>query len=87
MKKITVSLDDETFRRALIKASERDSSVSALVKEFLSALGSTDSRSEILKREERSLRQRITNFTAGDRLPRSLYNHIMTRIVTGEVFV
>jgi hypothetical protein len=33
-------------------------------------LGSTESKSDILKREERSLRERITNFSAGDRLPR-----------------
>jgi plasmid stability protein len=70
MKNITVSLDDETYRRARIKAAERDSSVSALVKEFLVKLGSTESKSDILKREERSLRERITNFSAGDRLPR-----------------
>ena len=35
MKNITVSVDDETYRRARIKAAERDTSVSALVRGFL----------------------------------------------------
>jgi hypothetical protein len=36
MKNITVSVDDETYRRARIKAAESDTSVSALVRRFLS---------------------------------------------------
>ncbi len=51
-------------------AAERDTSVSALVKEFLSRLGSGESKSERLMREERDLRDRITSFRAGDKLPR-----------------
>jgi len=35
MKNITVSVDDETYRRARIKAAERETSLSALVKQFL----------------------------------------------------
>ena len=70
MKNITVSVDDDTYRRARIKAAEQDTSVSALVKRFLAELASAESDTERLKREERALRERITDFTAGDRLSR-----------------
>ena len=70
MKNITVSIDDETYRRARIKAAEQDTSVSALVKRFLAELAAGESDAERLRREERALRERITAFTAGDRLSR-----------------
>ena len=70
MKNITVTLDDETYRRARIKAAERNTSVSALVKRFLAEIAAGESEPERLKREERVLRERITSFRAADRLPR-----------------
>ncbi len=70
VKNITVSLDEDTYRRARMIAAERDTSVSALVKEFLSNLGSGESQVERLKREERDLRERITTFRASNRQPR-----------------
>jgi hypothetical protein len=70
MKNITVSLDDETYRRARVIAAERETSVSALVKQFLVALASGESEIERLKREERALREHITSFRASDRLSR-----------------
>ena len=38
VKNITVSVDDETYRRSRIKAAEASTSVSALVRAFLMAL-------------------------------------------------
>ena len=70
MKNITVSLDDEIYRRARMAAAERATSVSALVKRFLTDLGSGESETERLKREERALRERITRFRASDRISR-----------------
>jgi hypothetical protein len=70
MKNITVSLDDETYRRARMMAAQRDTSVSALVRRFLLDLASGESENERLKRLERELRERITNFDASDRLSR-----------------
>ena len=70
MKNITVTVDDETYRRARMKAAERDTSVSALVKHFLADLAGGESDAERLKREERALRERISSFRAADRLPR-----------------
>ena len=70
MKNITVSLDDETYRRARMIAAERDTSVSALVKRFLVDMASGETEFERLRREEQELRMRIKNFSGADRLPR-----------------
>ena len=70
MKNITVSLDNETYRRARMAAAQRDTSVSALVKRFLLDLASGESETERLKRQEQQLRERITDFDASDRLSR-----------------
>ena len=70
MKNITVTVDDEIYRRARIKAAERDTSVSALVKHFLMEIAVAESDTERLKGEERALRERIATFRAADRMPR-----------------
>jgi uncharacterized protein DUF6364 len=70
MRNITVSLDDETYRKARMKAAEQNTSVSALVKRFLVEVAAGESEPERLKREERVLRERITAFRAADRLQR-----------------
>lgn len=70
MKNITVSLDDETYRRARIRAAELDTSVSALVKRYLVDLAGQESEFERLARLERELRERVQSFRAGDRLSR-----------------
>jgi len=69
-KNITVSVDEETYRRARIKAAELETSVSALVKGFLAGLAAGERDVDRLKREERELRSRISAFRAGDRLAR-----------------
>jgi len=65
-----VSLDDDTYRRARVIAAERGTSVSALVKAFLSDVASGENESEGYKREERALRERIVSFSASSRLSR-----------------
>ena len=70
MKNITVSLDEEIYRRTRIKAAERHTSVSALVKGFLVELTSAGPGARGLEREERKLRARIRSFSAGNRLSR-----------------
>lgn len=69
MKNITVTVDDETYRRARIKAAERDTSVSALVKQFLNEL-SGDDEFDRLWRKEQELRKQIRSFDGSDRLSR-----------------
>ena len=71
MKNITVSVDDETHRRARMKAAEQETSVSALVRQFLTGLAAGDSEAKNLVREEKALRERIRDFSAAGRLSRA----------------
>jgi hypothetical protein len=71
MKNITVTVDDETYRAARMKAAELDTSVSALVKRYLTELCAGESEFERLERLERALRARVpTEFRAADNLTR-----------------
>jgi hypothetical protein len=70
VKNITVTLDDETYRRARIKAAELETSVSALVRHYLVDFAGGESEFERLEKLERTLRDRIVSFRAGDRLSR-----------------
>jgi hypothetical protein len=64
VKNTTVTVDDQTYRRARIKAAEQNTSVSALVKRFLTELAAGEGDVQRLKREERALRERIGTFRA-----------------------
>ena len=70
VKNVTVTLDDETYRRARIRAAELETSVSALVKRYLVDLAGSETEFERLEKLERTLRDRIVAFRASDRLPR-----------------
>ena len=70
MKNITVSVEDEVYQRARIKAAELDTSVSALVKAFLNKLTEEESDMERRKRLQRETLASIHSFSAGDRLSR-----------------
>lgn len=70
MKNITVSIDDETYRRARMKAAQKDTSVSAMVRQFLTEVAQGESEFERLKRREAEIRAQIKEFSASDRLPR-----------------
>ncbi len=70
MKNITVSLPDDIYRRARIKAAERDTSVSALVREFLTNLGEEESDFERRKRLQAEVLASVKDFRAGDRMTR-----------------
>lgn len=50
MKNITVTVDDELYRMARVKAAERDTSVSSLVREFLKSLSEGESDFDRRKR-------------------------------------
>jgi hypothetical protein len=70
VKNITVSLDDETYRKARIEAARRDTSVSALVKLFLTSLEESETDSERMKRQEKMLREQVSAFSGSNRLSR-----------------
>jgi plasmid stability protein len=70
MKNITVSVDEETHRRARIRAAELDTSLSAAVRKFLIEFAGGETDFERRKKlQERTLAS-IRSFRAGDRLSR-----------------
>ena len=86
MRNITVSIDDETYRRSRVRAAELDTSVSALVRRYLNRLAqgkSLDRTAEEATAEtERERRERLLRdvfedicatrprFRASENLPR-----------------
>jgi hypothetical protein len=75
MKNITVTVDDDTYRKARMKAAAMDTSVSALVKKFLTEIGTSETEFERLKRQEREVMADIQTFSASENLSRdTLYD-------------
>jgi plasmid stability protein len=72
MKNITVSLDDDLYRRARVRAAELDTSVSALVKKYLSDLAGEETDFERRKRLQNEMFAKVKarRFSASDRLSR-----------------
>jgi len=70
MKNITVSVPDEVYRDARIRAAERGSSVSALVAEYLRTLSERDDELTRLEAQRRRIVAGIKQFSAGDRIDR-----------------
>ncbi len=70
MKNITVSLPEETYRRARVRAAELDTSVSALVREYLTSLAAEETDFERKKKLQDQVISTIVGFRAGDRLTR-----------------
>lgn len=81
MRNITVSVDDETYRQARIRAAEMDTSVSALVREYLRTLTNAgpgaqkhETASQRRMRKLSEVREEISrtnpNFRVADNIPR-----------------
>jgi plasmid stability protein len=70
VKNITISLPDELYRRVRIKAAERDTSVSGLVRDLLASIGEEESDFERRKRLQDEVLASIQSFRAGGRLSR-----------------
>jgi hypothetical protein len=70
VKNITVSVSDDVYRGARIKAAERGSSVSALVADFLASLVRADSEFRRLEALQQEIFDQITEFDGSDRLGR-----------------
>jgi plasmid stability protein len=71
VKNITISVDDEVYRRARIRAAQEDTSVSALVRDFLVQLAGQEDTVDRLKRLQEQTRRKIKTFRAADRLDRT----------------
>jgi hypothetical protein len=70
VKNITVSVSDDVYRGARIRAAELGTSVSALVSEYLDSLSGQGSEFVRLEAEQRRIQRGIRRFRAGDRLGR-----------------
>jgi hypothetical protein len=70
MKNVTVSIPEEVYRTARIRAAERGSSVSALVAGYLRSLSADASEFARLEAQERRIGRQIKRFRASDRLGR-----------------
>jgi hypothetical protein len=67
---ITVSVPDDVYRAARIKAAERGASVSGLVADYLRSLSERDAEFARLETQQRHLQEQIASFSARDRLDR-----------------
>ena len=70
MKNITVSVPDETYRRARIRAAEQGRSLSAIVADYLEKLATEDAEFRRLEALQEKVLSEIKSFSAEDRLPR-----------------
>lgn len=70
VKNITVSVPDDVYRAARIRAAERDSSVSSLVGEYLRSLSEREGARLRLEAQQRQTQDEIKRFRARDRLDR-----------------
>lgn len=70
MANITISVPDDVYRAARIRAAERGSSVSGLVAAYLSSLSDREAEFTRLEAEQRSIQEQIVRFSAGDRIER-----------------
>jgi plasmid stability protein len=67
---ITVSVPDDVYRAAQIRAAERGSSVSALVAEFLASLSEREAEFAQFEAQRKRILEGIVAFRASDRLSR-----------------
>jgi len=70
VKNITVTVPDEIYREARIRAAESGTSVSALVSEYLSSLSSRSAEFKRLELQQKRIQDEIEQFRAGDRIGR-----------------
>lgn len=66
-----MSVPDEVYRAARIRAAETGTSVSFLVAEYLRSLSEDDAEFDRLAEQQRLITRQIQSFSASDRLDRS----------------
>jgi plasmid stability protein len=70
VKNITVTVPDDVYRTARIRAAERGTSVSALVGEYLRSLSGRGAEFSRLEAQQQQVQREIGRFRARDRLDR-----------------
>lgn len=79
VRNLTVSVPDEVYRQARIRAAEQGRSVSALVAEFLATLRQDAEEFERLLAQQNRVLEEIESFSAGDRVGRDELHHRAAR--------
>lgn len=69
MRNITLSVPDDVYRVARVRAAERGSSVSAIVAEYLRSLAGNEEFTR-LEAQQRRIQRQIRRFRAADRVGR-----------------
>ena len=67
MKNITLSVPDDVYREARVRAAERGSSVSALVAEYLRSLSDREAQFDRLEAQQHQVQREIDRFSARKR--------------------
>ena len=70
MKNVTVSIPDEVYRAARVRAAEEGSSLSAVVADHLRTLGGQEAEFSRLEAQQAQILDEIKSFSAGERLTR-----------------
>jgi hypothetical protein len=70
VRNVTVSVPEEVYHAARMSAAERDSSVSALVADYLRSLAERDAEFDRLEAQQKRVQAQIERFSVGDRLDR-----------------
>lgn len=70
MKNLTLSIDDETYRLARIVAAERETTLSAIVRDYLRQLAAQRANEDLLPEILFAAMDKATNFRASERLSR-----------------
>jgi plasmid stability protein len=70
VKNITVSVPDDVYRAARIRAAEEGRSVSGMVATYLRSLSGADAEFVRLEEQQRRIQAQITRFRAANRLAR-----------------
>ena len=70
VRNITITIPDDVYRRARVRAAENDTSVSAIVRDFLSRLADADEDFERGQALQDEVLAQVKAFRAGDRLSR-----------------
>ncbi len=79
MKNITVSVPDDVYRSARIRAAEEGRSVSGMVSAYLRSLSEVDAEFRRLEAQQHHIQTQISRFRASDRLVRDEVHHRAVR--------
>lgn len=75
MKNVSVSISKEVYRHAQIRAAEMNTSLSAVMKEFLIRFAGEETEFERKKRLQDQVLAGISEFRGGNRIPRDAAHH------------